>query len=90
MPKISLTEAFKRKFKKIVKGKPEYKSLIVEKLGLLAVDPFNPSLKNHKLSGSLSEYRAIYVDYDCRLIFLPHKENDTYYVFDIGDHDDVY
>lgn len=90
MPKVSSTEAFKRKYKKFIKGKPEYASLIIDKLRLLEVSPFDPSLRNHKLGGALNEYRAIYIDYDCRIIFLPHKDTDTYHLIDIGDHDDVY
>jgi len=86
MPKVFFSESFKRKFKKLIKGKPDFANLIDAKLRLLE----DPSLRNHKLGGSLSEYRAIYIDYDCRIIFLPYKSTDTYYLIDIGDHDDVY
>jgi addiction module RelE/StbE family toxin len=90
MPKVFFTESFKRKFKKFIKGKPDFANLIETKLLLLETTPYDPSLRNHKLGGSLNEYRAIYIDYDCRIIFLPYKPTDTYYLIDIGDHDDVY
>jgi mRNA interferase YafQ len=42
---------------------------IFEVLSQLAEDPFLPTLRSHKLSGSLEGLWACWVEYDCRMVF---------------------
>jgi len=49
------SSAFMRNAKKNVKNKPEIAQNIQNTLERLCVDPFNPSLKTHKLKGQLQD-----------------------------------
>lgn len=51
--KIVWDNSFKRAFRKLVKKNPEMGDKIINVLKLLAIDPLTPSLKSHKLTGSL-------------------------------------
>lgn len=41
---------FKRNFKRLVKKNPQLQNKILQTLQLLEQNPFNPSLKSHKLN----------------------------------------
>lgn len=71
----------------------QYKKLSLEvverfegKEDILRTDPFNQSLKTHKLHGELSEFWAFSVDYRIRVIF-EFQDQNTIIFHDIGDHD---
>jgi mRNA interferase YafQ len=87
------SNGFTRSFKKITKRNPQLKERIAEVLVLLADDPFNPSLKSHKLTGNLAGLWACSVAYDCRIVF-EFSEEEALEVFillvNVGTHDDVY
>ncbi|MEQ9236866.1 MAG: plasmid stabilization protein [Coleofasciculus sp. E2-BRE-01] len=53
------------------------------------VDPFEPSLKTHKLSGKLKDLCSFSVDYDERVLFYFTEDGKAVFV-DIGSHDEVY
>ena len=57
-------------------------------------DPFQPTLKTHKLKGRLDGLWACTVEYDCRIIFLfapdPQGGEDAIVLVDLGSHDEVY
>lgn len=59
------------------------------KLETFIANPYDPELKNHKLSGQLKGLRAISVAYDCRIVFSMIEEN-TALLVSIGSHDEVY
>jgi addiction module RelE/StbE family toxin len=89
--KIQLTwdESFKRIYKKKVKKRPELKDLFWKKLELFVEEPFNKSLRTHKLTGKLDGLWAFSIDYYTRLIFEFVDENQVLLV-DFGSHDEVY
>ncbi len=60
-----------------------------QKLEQFTVDPFDPSLKTHKLSGKLKEFWSFSVDYDERVLFY-FTEGEKAVLVDIGSHDEVY
>lgn len=66
--KIVWDNSFKRAFRKLVKKNPEMGDKIINVLKLLAIDPLIPSLKSHKLTGSLEGLWSCSVSYDCRII----------------------
>jgi addiction module RelE/StbE family toxin len=82
-------KSFLRILEKYIKRHPELKEKIKNKLELLTKDPHHPELRNHKLTGNLSELRAIVVEYDCRIVFRMLDESHAL-LEDIGSHDDVY
>ncbi|MFB2878745.1 type II toxin-antitoxin system YafQ family toxin [Floridanema aerugineum] len=57
-------------------------------------DPFTPSLKSHKLTGSLEGLWSCSVAYDCRIIFTFSQDEDSQesviVLVDIGSHDEIY
>lgn len=84
-----------RAFKRLVRQNPQLRPLIEETLEQLAVDPFHPTLKTHKLSGEFSGIWACSIDYSYRILFefvaSPEKnEEDAILLLNLGDHDDVY
>lgn len=52
-------------------------------------DPFDRSLRTHKLSGKLKDLWSFSLEYDLRVIFY-FAEKDKVVFVDIGKHDEVY
>ncbi len=94
MRTLVLASSFKRAFKSLIRQKPEMEEKIAARLELLVNDPFDPSLKTHKLKGKLSGAWACTVEYDCRIVFNFKKYSDSdieeILLIDIGSHDEVY
>jgi addiction module RelE/StbE family toxin len=92
--KIVWDNRFKRAFRKIIKKNPEISDRIINVLTLLSIEPFTPSLKSHKLTGSLEGLWSCSVAYDCRIIFMfaqdEESEESLIVLVDIGSHDEVY
>ncbi|MDH4128849.1 MAG: type II toxin-antitoxin system mRNA interferase toxin, RelE/StbE family [Spirochaetota bacterium] len=85
---VAFSSSFKKAFKKRVSN-----NLLEEKfwlkLNIFINNPFDKSLRTHKLSGKLKDLWSFTVDYDLRVIF--YFENDDNAIFiDIGTHDEVY
>lgn len=89
MIKLVWDEKFKRNASKLFKKDVNFKKKFIEKIKLFEIDPFNPLLKTHKLSGKLQEYWSFRVNYDIRLIFKFINENEVLLI-EIGTHDEVY
>ncbi|MDJ1170825.1 type II toxin-antitoxin system mRNA interferase toxin, RelE/StbE family [Roseofilum sp. BLCC_M154] len=91
---IVWSSSFKRAFKKLAKKHPQLQAKAIEVLKVLATDPFTPSLKSHKLTGSLNGLWSCSVAYNCRIIFAFSDEEDgdeeVIFLIDIGSHDEVY
>jgi mRNA-degrading endonuclease YafQ of YafQ-DinJ toxin-antitoxin module len=86
---VSFSSSFKRAFKKRIKGNADLEAGFWKKLEQFTVDPFDPSLKTHKLSGKLKEFWSFSVDYDERVMFYFTEDEKVVFV-DIGSHDEVY
>ena len=72
-------------FKKSSKKYREYQVIIKKKILLFIKDPFNKSLKTHKLSGNLSGYWSFSVNYHLRIMF-EFVDGKTVGFVDIGTH----
>jgi mRNA-degrading endonuclease YafQ of YafQ-DinJ toxin-antitoxin module len=86
---VSFSSPFKRAFKKLIKVNVDLEARFWRKLEYFTVDPFDPSLKTHKLSGKLKEYWSFSVGYDERVLFYFTEDGKAVFV-DIGSHDEVY
>jgi len=53
---IAFSSSFKRAFKKQIKSNPDLEAKFWEKVTQFLVDPYDPRLKTHKLSGKLKEF----------------------------------
>jgi mRNA-degrading endonuclease YafQ of YafQ-DinJ toxin-antitoxin module len=67
---------------------------LLEKYGIilnkLKNDPFEPSLKLHKLQGSLEKFHAVRLTYEYRIVLVLMIIDEQIVLVDIGTHDDVY
>lgn len=66
---VSFSSTFRRAFKKRIKGNADLESKFWQRLEQFTIDPFDPILKTHKLSGKLKELWSLSVDYDARVLF---------------------
>ena len=86
--------SFKRAVKHRLKRRPDLKEKIESVLFKLADDPFDPTLRTHKLKGELADSWACTVEYDCRIVFNfeinPNSGEEEIVLSDIGKHDEVY
>jgi addiction module RelE/StbE family toxin len=87
---ISFSKSFKRSFKKKIEAtllEPDFWF----KLDLFVSDPFEQSLRTHKLSGKLKDLWSFSLEYDLRVVFYFTKDKPKRAVLvDIGSHDEVY
>jgi addiction module RelE/StbE family toxin len=85
---------FVRKFKRLTKKNPQLRSPIEKVLQLLTADPFDSSLRTHKLKGDLDGVWSCSIDYDNRILFEFVTNSDSgeedILLLTLGSHDDVY
>jgi addiction module RelE/StbE family toxin len=86
------TPYFSRLLQKLIRAKTEIKIIIENVVEKLAIDPYDPSLKTHKLKGPLSEAKACSIDYEYIIVFKFMKNIDETEILliDIGTHEEVY
>jgi addiction module RelE/StbE family toxin len=89
MIRLEWSSRFEKSLKKWLAKHPECRDIIRVKLEQFSANPFDPELKNHKLSGQLKDLRAISVAYDCRIVFSMVEDN-TALLVAIGSHNEVY
>jgi len=61
-----------------------------EVLTKLKTNPFDPSLKTHKLKGELKEFYSCSLTHDYRIICVFLIQDETIVLVDIGSHNEVY
>jgi mRNA-degrading endonuclease YafQ of YafQ-DinJ toxin-antitoxin module len=86
MYKVQATTHVLKKIKKLSKKDTELFYIVVEKL---KQDPFDKTLKTHKLKGSFDKEYSCSLSYKNRLIFI-FIEDKNITIIDIGSHDEVY
>ena len=89
MVEIEFAPSFQRAYKKKVSPGSDRHSRFLAKVKAFMQDPFDPSLKTHKLSGKLRDYWSFSIEYDLRVVFY-FEDDDTVVFFDLGTHDEVY
>lgn len=74
------------RFKKsLAKLPPRIQKITIEKEAIFADNPFDKSLRTHKLKGKLKEYWSFSVNYSYRIVFMFIGKNEVIF-YDIGDH----
>ncbi len=86
---IKLHLHFKKSYKKRIKGHPNLEKKFKQRVSLFTNNPNHPTLKNHKLTGSLREYMSFSITGDIRVIYF-ELSADTFIFYDIGSHNQVY
>lgn len=86
--RLELEKGFLKHAKKLLKKNPLLQQTYEELLRKLSINPFDPSLHTHALSGGLKGKYACSLTYDLRVIF--NLYDDIVHLLDIGSHDEVY
>ncbi len=89
MIEIIWDEPFLKILKKWRKKHPNLTTRFEERLNVFVQNPFEPSLKTHRLSGELKEFWAMSINYQHRLVFKFLSETEILLI-DLGTHDEVY
>ena len=92
MPELVSTPKFERAYARHTKRNAVRRQRVDQALARLAVNPLDPRLRTHPLSGDLEGYQACSCGYDSRIVFLWHREGarDAILLINIGTHDEVY
>jgi addiction module RelE/StbE family toxin len=85
---ISVSPGFEKDLQKLTKKSSQISVEMKRKLELFKLNPDHPSLRLHKLKGSMRHYWSISIKGNLRIIF-EYIENGII-LLDIGTHDDVY
>jgi mRNA-degrading endonuclease YafQ of YafQ-DinJ toxin-antitoxin module len=89
MIEIVPTSAFRKAFKRKVRGNKALETRFRTRIAVFQENPFDPRLKTHRLSGQLQGLWSFSVDYDVRVVFSFIEPNRALFV-DIGSHEEVY
>jgi len=90
MYKLLETKNYAKKLRKFLKKHPNTFSKYEKTIFLLESNPFHPSLRLHKLQGSLNEYHSVSIDMDYRILIDFIIIDEQIVLIDIGSHDEVY
>ena len=87
MKPIEISASLQSKLRRLQKKDSRLSQKIRKQLKLFSTNPYHPSLRVHKLQGDLKQVKSLSVTTSFRLLFV---EDDAYYFFDMGTHDQVY
>ena len=90
MFEIIRDEKFLKKAKKFFKKHPEFINKFKDIILKLEQNPFDTSLKTHKLQGKLKDFYACSLNYEYRIILSIVIIDKKVFLVDIGTHDEVY
>ncbi|MCG6553670.1 MAG: type II toxin-antitoxin system mRNA interferase toxin, RelE/StbE family [Candidatus Magnetominusculus sp. LBB02] len=85
---IKADKPFIKKVSKYFKKDQALKKEYLDCVSKIIKNPFDPSLKTHKLTGNLKDRYACSLTHDIRITFT--LSGDTLYLLNIGSHDEVY
>ncbi|MEK7079262.1 MAG: type II toxin-antitoxin system mRNA interferase toxin, RelE/StbE family [Patescibacteria group bacterium] len=80
--RVYYSSSFHKSLKKYTKDK----NLIIKKLDRFLLNPFDPSLKTHKLSGKLLSYWSFSINYHLRVLF-EFIDEEAVGLIDVGTHE---
>ena len=84
------TSGFTRAAKKFVNQHRELRSKFADVLRELEIDPFQPHLKYHHLTGKLKGIQAVSITHNYRITLTAMITDKEIILLDIGSHDEVY
>lgn len=88
--RLIITDSYKKKLKTFLKKHPEVLGRYAKAMHLLEIDPFHPSLRLHKLKGTLREYWSVSITMEYRVVIDFLVQDNDIIPLNIGTHDDVY
>jgi mRNA-degrading endonuclease YafQ of YafQ-DinJ toxin-antitoxin module len=90
MYKILLSDKYIKKEKSFIKKHPDLKERYGKTLSILKENPHHPSLRLHKLKGTLKEYHSISISMSYRVVLELIITDEEIILMDIGTHSEVY
>lgn len=90
MPKLLVTEHYEKRLELFKKQHPQLRSAYARTILLLASNPNHPSLRLHKLKGSLAEFYSISINLKYRILIDFFIREDQIILIDIGNHREMY
>ncbi len=90
MYKILLSDKYLKKEKSFIKKHPDFKERYGKTLLTLKANPQHPSLRLHKLKGTLKEYHSISISMEYRIVLDLIITDKEIILLDIGTHSEVY
>ncbi len=87
MMRILYAASFLRAYKKLPR---ESQGRVDVALDIFQMNPFDPRLRNHKLSGPKRDLRSISAGYDLRILYRESGGHLIVVIATVGKHDDVY
>ena len=84
------TQHFERRARKFLRKHPDLRPTLRDTLNDLSLDPFQPKLKLHPLSGNLTGVQPVSLTYSYRITLMVRVTEREIVLLDIGTHDEVY
>ncbi len=88
--RIIYTKSYLKRATKFAKRHPDLLIQYEKALKLLELNPFHPSLRLHRLSGSLSDLHSISINISYRITLEFLIEDGKIILVNVGSHDEVY
>jgi len=88
--RIIYTPGYNRRAARFLKRHPDLLSQYEKTLKLLEINPFHPSLRLHRLQGTLSELHSVSINIGYRITLELILRNEQIIPIDVGSHDEVY
>ena len=87
---LLFTQSYTRRAARFIRKHPELRGQYLKTLQLLETNPFHPSLRLHKLSGSLADLHSVSINLSYRITLEFLISGKTIIPVDIGTHDTAY
>jgi proteic killer suppression protein len=88
--RVIYTKSYLKRATKFAKRHPDLLAQYEKALKLLELNPFHPSLRLHRLSGSLSDLHSISINISYRITLEFLIENGKIILVNVGSHDEIY
>jgi len=88
--RILYTESYIKKAAKFINRHPDLLLQYEKTLKLLEINPFHPSLRLHRLKGTLSELHSVSINISYRITLEFIMDDKTLIPVNVGKHGDVY
>lgn len=87
---IRLSEIYQKRLRKFIQSHKDMAVRYEKTIRILEENPHHPSLRLHKLRGTMSDYYAVSINIEYRIILDFMIVYEVIVLLDIGTHDEVY
>lgn len=86
---ITFHPSFQKFYKKRIADDPKLVEQTKERITMFQKNSQHPLLRDHKLKGTMSEFRAFWITGDIRIVYEEISEEEVVF-YDIGTHNQIY